>query len=390
VLATATRDYYDVLGVERNASEADIKKAYWDLARKYHPDVNTDDPSAETKFKEINQAYQVLSDEEKRAIYDRFGDENGVGAGAGGGWSSNSGGFDPFGSIFDAFFGENPFGGRAARPGPARGHDLKQSVEMTLEEAVSGVTKTVRVERMGMCKSCGGEGARPGTSRATCPECGGRGQVQSVNSTPFGMFTRITTCPRCNGEGTVIESPCDECRGAGRVREAVRLEVEVPAGVDTGARIRVRGEGDAGTHGGPPGDLWVYITVLPHSRFERDGNDLRIEVPISFPQAALGDELTIQAIDGAEVKVKVPAGAQSGAEYRVRGRGVPLLRGFGRGDMVVRIAVLTPTRLSARERELLEELAGLQTSNAQPRGARKKKRQGLFGRAGQAGSKGTG
>ncbi len=382
-MATATRDYYDVLGVERNASEAEIKKAYWDLARKYHPDVNDGDPSAEAKFKEINQAYQVLSDEEKRARYDRFGDENG--AGVGGGWSSGSGGFDPFGSIFDAFFGDSPFG-RAARPGPTRGHDLKQSVEMTLEEAVSGVTKTVRVERMGMCRSCGGEGARPGTSRATCSECGGRGQVQSVNSTPFGMFTRITTCPRCNGEGTVIESPCDECRGAGRVRESVRLEVEIPAGVDTGARIRVRGEGDAGTLGGPAGDLWVYVTVLPHSRFARDGNDLRTDVPISFPQAALGDELTIQAIDGADVKVRVPAGVQSGAEHRVRGRGVPLLRGFGQGDMVVRFTVVTPTRLSARERELLQELADLQSDGAKPKSAKKKRRQGLFGRAGQAGS----
>ena len=381
VLATATRDYYEVLGVERNASEADIKKAYWDLARKYHPDVNPDDSSAESKFKEINEAYQVLSDEEKRARYDRFGPEDG--AGVGGGWSPDFGGFDPFSSIFDAFFGESPFG-RSARSGPARGHDLKQSIGLTLEEAVAGVSKTVRVDRMGMCKACGGEGTQPGTSRATCPECGGRGQVQSVSSTPFGMFTRVTTCPRCNGEGRVIENPCDECRGAGRVHETVRLEVEVPAGVDTGARIRVRGEGDAGTLGGPPGDLWVYVTVLPHSRFQRDGNDLRIEVPISFSQAALGDELTIQAIDGADAKVKVPAGAQSGAEYRVRGRGVPALRGFGKGDMVVKVTVVTPTRLSARERELFQELTELQSGGARPKGRSKKGRQGLFGRAGQA------
>jgi len=374
VFATGKRDYYEVLGVERNASESDIKKAFWDLARKWHPDVNPDDPSAEAKFKEINEAYQILSDPETRSRYDMYGHEGGV---AGGGWNADFGGFDPFGSIFDAFFGDSPFTrGAASSAGPVRGHDLKASVRITLEEASTGVKKEITVERMEMCERCGGEGTEPGTARTTCPECAGRGQVHSVSRTAFGTFTRVTTCPKCRGEGTIVDFPCNDCGGAGCVKKTERIEVNVPAGVDSGSRVRIRGAGDAGLRGGLAGDLYVYIKVKPHSVFKRDGNDLRIEVPVSFPQLALGGEIVVPTIDGSKMTINIPRGTQTGEEFRQRGKGMPILRGFARGDMIVTVRVVTPQKLSEREEELLRELAQIQGASAGETGGKKQSRWG--------------
>ncbi|MCR4426204.1 MAG: molecular chaperone DnaJ, partial [Firmicutes bacterium] len=294
--------------MEKNASEDDIKKAYRRLARKYHPDVNPGDPSAEQLFKEINEAYEVLSDPEKRARYDQFGHKlNGV---PGGFDARDFTGFDPFGSIFEAFFGESPFGG-GARVGPVRGADLRYDLEIELEEAASGLERTIKVERLTACEKCGGSGAKPGTEPRTCPTCHGRGQVQTVSSTSFLRFSRVETCPRCRGEGTIIETPCPGCAGAGRVRRVASVTVEIPPGVDTGAKLRVRGEGESGVRGGPSGDLYIYITVRPHEVFERNGNDLGTEVPLSFTQAALGDEITVPTIDG-ESRLRIPEGTQSG------------------------------------------------------------------------------
>lgn len=359
--------------MERNADETEIKKAYWNLARKHHPDVNQGDPDAESRFKEINEAYQVLSDPDKRARYDRYGREDVQG---GGGWSADFGGFDTFGSIFEAFFGDAARSGPSP-DGPSRGHDLKYTMSITLEEAASGVRRPVSFTRMGSCSECGGTGAQAGTSRVTCSQCGGRGQVQSVSNTPFGMFTRVTTCPRCHGEGTIVEKPCQSCSGLGRVDERAELEVEIPAGVDTGARLRIRGEGDSGFRGGPPGDLHVDVIVSPHDVFTRNGNDLHKQAEISFSQAALGDEISFSAIDGSSVSLKIPAGTQSGSELRVRGKGMPSVRGFGgRGDIVVHVTVVTPKSLNRRERELFEELAELEGSRRNVKS--KKGRKGIF------------
>lgn len=355
---TSPRDYYEVLGVDRDADEAEIKKAYWNLARKYHPDVNPGDTDAEAKFKEINEAYEVLSDPEKRRRYDLYG-RNGQ-ASADGGWSPDFGGFDPFGGIFEAFFGDTVFGRQRTTAGPVRGDDLRYTLTIDLAEAASGTTRTIEFTRVGICRQCYGHGTAPGTSRMKCPECGGTGRVQSVSSTPFGMFTRVTTCSRCGGDGTIIEKPCPGCGGSGRQKEPAQVEVTVPPGVDTGAKLRLRGEGDAGLRGGSSGDLFVEIIVRPHDAFVRDGDDLRVKVPISFPQAALGAELELTAIDGSRVTLKVKPGTQSGQEIRIKGKGMPSLRGYGRGDLVAEVAVVIPTSLSRRERELLEELAELQ------------------------------
>jgi len=383
VFATGKRDYYEVLGVERNASESDIKKAFWDLARKWHPDVNPDDPSAEAKFKEINEAYQILSDPETRSRYDMYGHEGGV---AGGGWNADFGGFDPFGSIFDAFFGDSPFTrGAASSAGPVRGHDLKASVRITLEEASTGVKKEITVERMEMCERCGGEGTEPGTARTTCPECAGRGQVHSVSRTVFGSFTTVTTCPKCRGEGTIVDFPCNDCGGGGRVRKRGRIEVDLPAGVETGSRVRIRGEGDAGLRGGLPGDLYVYIEVEPHSVFKRDGIDLRVEVPVSFTQLALGAQITVPTIDGSEIKVSIPSGTQTGEAFRQRGKGMPALRGLARGDMIVTVRVVTPKKLSKEEKALLEQLAEIQGDGVADASSKKQsKRWRLFDRRQEA------
>lgn len=361
----AKRDYYEVLGVSRDASEEEIKKAYRRLARKYHPDVNKDDPEAEAKFKEISEAYRILSDPQTRAQYDRFGHAAFDGA-QGAGPGPGQGGFDPFGGfggfggfgdfddIFDMFFG----GGTQRRrsSGPKPGADLRYDLELSFEEAAFGLETEIEVPRTERCGRCQGRGAEPGTLIRDCPQCGGRGEIRDVRQTPFGRFVNVHPCPHCRGEGKVIDEPCRECRGAGVVTRRRKIKVKVPAGVDTGFRLRLAGEGEAGERGGPPGDLYVFITVRPHEFFQRKGTDVYCEVPISFAQAALGDEIEVPTLNG-KVTLKVPEGTQTGTQFRLRGHGVPDPRGYGRGDQYVTVRVVTPTRLTPRQKELLREFA---------------------------------
>ena len=340
----AKRDYYEILGVDRGASEADIKKSYRRVAMKNHPDRNSDDHDAEDKFKEASEAYEVLSNAEKRAAYDRFGHE-GLGNGAGG--QGGAGGFsDIFGDVFGDIFG----GGGRSRGGPARGSDLRYNLELDLEEAVRGVTTTIRVPSLVSCEVCDGSGARKGTQPSTCGTCGGVGQVRMSQ----GFFSVQQTCPKCRGRGVLITDPCGSCHGQGRREEVKNLSVKVPPGVDNGDRIRLAGEGEAGTTGGPPGDLYVQIMVREHDIFQRDGRNLYCEVPISFVDAALGGELEVPTLSG-KVKLKVPPETQTGRLFRLRGKGVPSVRGGGLGDLLCRVVVETPVNLSARQKELLAE-----------------------------------
>lgn len=355
----AKRDYYEVLGVERNASEDEIKKAYRKQARQNHPDVNKDDPQAESRFKEINEAYKVLSHPEARARYDQYGHAAFDPAAAGGGGAP---GADPFGGgfgavdfddIFDMFFG----GGRRRRTGPERGADLRYDLELEFREAAFGVEKEIEVPRTEECAHCRGNGAEPGTPIRTCPDCRGTGELRQARQTVFGQFVNVQTCPRCRGEGKRAEKPCQECRGRGAVHRLRRLPVRIPAGVEDGMQVRLPGEGEAGGRGGPPGDLYVYVVVRPDPVFRRSQNDLRCEVPISFAQAALGDEIAVPTLEGT-AKLKIPEGTQTGTLFRLRGLGVPSVHGHGRGDLLVAVRVATPKRLTPRQRELLREFAG--------------------------------
>jgi len=348
------RDYYEVLGVSRNATSDEIKKAYRKLARKYHPDANPDDKDAEAKFKEISEAYVVLSDPEKRAGYDRFGHAGADGQGFGG--FEGFGDFGGLGDIFEMFFGG---GGRTRRrTGPERGQDIRTDMEISLKEAAFGLEREVKVPRVETCGTCGGSGAAAGSKPKTCLACAGTGQVQFTQSTPFGRIVQSRTCDRCRGTGQVIEKPCPTCRGAGSVRKTRSIKVKVPPGVDNGSRLRLAGEGEAGTRGGPPGDLYVYIHVKQHKLFRREGDDLICEIPLSFVQAALGDEIDVPTLEGKE-KLKIPEGTQPGTVFRIRGKGVPHLSGFGRGDQHVRIKVMIPGKLSEKQKELLREFARL-------------------------------
>ncbi|MFZ5560324.1 MAG: molecular chaperone DnaJ [Pseudomonadota bacterium] len=341
------RDFYEVLGVAKAASVDDIKKAYRKLAMKYHPDRNPDDTTAEEKFKEVSAAYEVLSDEDKRAAYDRHG-HAGVDPNMQGGFGGAGGNFsDIFGDVFGDIFGASRAGGGRRSN---RGADLRYTLELDLEEAVRGATVQIRVPKLSTCESCAGSGARKGTSAETCRTCGGAGQVRVQQ----GFFTMAQTCPTCRGRGKVIKEPCGACHGQGRVEKAKTLEVKIPAGVDTGDRIRLSGEGEAGPNGGPAGDLYVQVSVRQHRIFERDGADLYCEVPISFADAALGGELDVPTLEG-RVKLKIPEGTQTGKLFRLRGKGVAPVRGGGPGDLLCRIVLETPVHLSKRQKELLRE-----------------------------------
>ncbi|RDE18983.1 molecular chaperone DnaJ [Motiliproteus coralliicola] len=342
------RDYYEVLGVSRDSSDRDIKKAYRRLAMKYHPDRNPDDSAAEEKFKEANEAYEVLSDAQKKAAYDQYG-HAGVDPNMGGGHGAGAGGFgDIFGDVFGDIFGGGGGGGRRSRV--QRGADLRYNMELDLEEAVRGVEKQIRIPTQVACETCNGSGAKPGTSPKTCGTCGGMGQVRMQQ----GFFSVQQTCPACHGEGSIVSDPCTDCHGRGRTEETKTLSVKIPPGVDTGDRIRLAGEGEAGSHGGPSGDLFVQVSVRQHPIFDRDGRNLYCEVPVSFVDAALGGEIEVPTLDG-RVKLKVPAESQTGKMFRLRGRGVPPVRGGATGDLMCRVVVETPVNLNSRQKELLRE-----------------------------------
>ncbi len=354
----AKRDYYEVLGVGRDAGAEEIKKAYRKVALKLHPDRNPGDKSAEEKFKEASEAYQVLSDPERRAQYDRFGHaafEQGAGFG---GFDFSAAGFeDIFGEIFGDFFG----GPRRGRSRARRGDDLRYDLEISFEEAVFGAEKTIRVPRLQTCTDCQGSGAREGSGRETCSACRGSGQLRYQQ----GLFSIARTCSQCQGQGSVLRDPCRTCGGAGAVRAQQSLSVRIPPGVDTGSRLKLRGEGESGASGGPAGDLYVVLHVREHPLFTRDGNDVVCEVPIGFTQAALGAEIDVPTPHG-KVKMRVPAGTQSGNVFRLKGKGVPDVRGYGHGDALVRVVVETPRKLTAKQRELLEEFARLSGEDVHP------------------------
>lgn len=345
----AKRDYYEVLGVERGVSEADLKKAYRRLAMKYHPDRNPDDKAAEEKFKEANEAYEILSDSAKRSAYDQYG-HAGVDPQMGGAGGAGFGGqnfSDIFGDVFSDFFGGQRGGGQ--RGGAQRGSDLRYTLDLDLEDAVRGTTVTIRVPTLVNCKPCDGTGAKKGSSPVSCTTCGGVGQVRMQQ----GFFSVQQTCPRCHGTGKMITDPCGSCHGQGRVEEHKTLSVKVPAGVDNGDRIRLTGEGEAGALGGPAGDLYVVVSVREHQIFQRDGKHLYCEVPISFVDAALGGELEVPTLDG-RVKLKIPDGTQTGKLFRLRGKGVAPVRGGGAGDLMCKVVIETPVNLTKQQRELLE------------------------------------
>ena len=349
-----TKDYYEVLGVNRDASADDVKRAYRTLARKHHPDVAHDKIDAEHRFKDINEAYEVLSDPQKRAQYDRFGTVSGPGSN-GGDFGFNGFGPAGFGDIFDMFFGDmrNP---QPRRNGPQRGSDLRYDLEITLEEAFSGTTKEIQFSHLAQCETCKGSGAQPGTLVVACDRCSGTGIMRSVRQTPLGQFVTQAACSQCGGEGTVVSQPCTVCHGKGRREIERKLTVKVPAGVDDGSRIRIGGNGEAGIRGGPAGDLYVYLSVAPHPLFRRDGLDTYIDVPVSFPQATLGAMLTVPTLEG-DLALTLPAGTQTGTTLRMRGRGMPSVRGTQRGDHHITVHVAVPTKLSKRQREILEEYA---------------------------------
>lgn len=343
----AKRDYYETLGVDKGADEKDIKKAYRRVAMKYHPDRNPDDPDADDKFKEATEAYDILMDKDKRQAYDQFG-HAGVDPSMGGGAGGFGGGnfSDIFGDVFGDIFG----GGRGGRAGPQRGSDLRYTLDISLEDAVRGTTVEIRVPSLTACGTCNGSGAKKGSSPTTCGSCGGIGQVRMQQ----GLFQVQQTCPTCRGRGTMISDPCGACRGQGRVEKTKTLSVKVPPGVDTGDRIRLSGEGEAGPDGGPSGDLFVQMSVKSHPIFERDGKNLYCEVPITFVDAALGGELEVPTLDG-RVKLKIPPETQTGKLFRLRGKGVHPVRGGGVGDLLCRAVVETPVNLSKQQKEVLRD-----------------------------------
>ncbi|NMA94864.1 MAG: molecular chaperone DnaJ [Clostridiales bacterium] len=347
------RDYYEILGIDRDATDSDIKRAYRQAAKKYHPDLNPNDPKAEEKFKEASEAYQVLSDPEKRSSYDRFGHSGADGQGFGGFDFSDFG----FGGLDDLF--GDLFGGmgssRSRRRGPTRGSDRRYDLTITFEEAAFGTEKEIQVLRLEDCSRCKGTGAKEGSQPVTCTECNGTGEVSYAQNTAFGRFVNVSTCPTCNGEGTIISDPCDRCSGKGKVRIRRRISVKIPAGINNDQIITLRGEGDIGDKGGPPGDLYVYINVKPHKLFRRDGYDIHCEVPITFTEAALGAEIEIPTLEGTE-KFQIPEGTQTGRTFNLKNRGISHIRGSSRGNQYITVKVMIPRRLNDRQKELLREL----------------------------------
>jgi len=361
----AKRDYYEVLGVERNSTDEEIKKSYRKLAVKYHPDKNPGDKAAEEKFKELSEAYEVLSEPQKRAAYDQYGH-----AAFDPRARANRGGFgdfhDPF-EIFREVFGggssifDDLFGGGRSQNAPNRGEDLRYDLQLTFEEAARGCEKEIPVTKLEPCETCNGTGRESDSKVKQCPTCGGRGQVV----TSRGIFSFAQTCPRCEGAGRIIENPCKSCRGAGRRERSTKIKIKIPAGVDTGARLRSVGNGEAGIRGGPSGDLYVIIHVKPHDIFQRDGDDLLCEVPISFVQAALGADIEVPTLEG-KASIKVPAGTQGGTVFRLKAKGVKNVHGYGNGDLLVRVVVEVPTHLNGAQRTKLEEFAELCDENVNP------------------------
>ena len=354
------RDYYEVLGIQKGASEDEIKKAYKKLARKYHPDMNPGDKEAEEKFKEVNEANEVLSDPEKKARYDQFGfagvDPN-YGAGAGGG--AYGGGFDfgDLGDIFGSFFGGGFGGGQRRNPNaPQRGESIRASVSVSFTEAAFGCEKSVTLERSEQCPTCKGNGCAPGTTPEICPDCHGTGTVQTRRQTPMGVFASNGPCRKCGGTGRLIHQPCPDCRGTGAVRKRKTIKVNIPAGIDHGQTISLRGQGNAGRNGGPAGELLITVMVQPHELFRRDGVDVFCEAPITFAQAVLGAELEIPTIDG-KVKYSIPEGTQTGTVFRLKGKGIPVLNGRGRGDQYVTVTIETPRNLNKEQKEALRRFS---------------------------------
>ncbi|OCA86452.1 molecular chaperone DnaJ [Pradoshia sp. D12] len=344
------RDYYEVLGVGKNASKDEIKKAYRRLSKQYHPDLNKAADATE-KFKEIQEAYEVLSDDQKKARYDQFGHEDPTqGFGGGGAGFEGFGGFE---DIFNSFFGG---GGRRDPNAPRQGADLQYTMTLSFDEAVFGTETTIEIPKEEECDTCKGSGAKPGTKPETCSHCNGTGQLNVEQNTPFGRIVNRRVCQHCSGTGKIIKQKCATCHGKGSVKKRNKIQIKVPAGVDDGQQLRVPGKGEPGINGGPPGDLFVVFQIRPHEFFERDGDDIYCEMPITFAQAALGDEIEVPTMHG-KVKLKVPAGTQTGTRFRLKGKGVPNVRGYGQGDQHIRILVVTPTKLSDKQKELIREFA---------------------------------
>lgn len=371
-MPTGQRDYYEVLGVSKDADGLELKKAYRKLAMEFHPDRNPSSDAAE-KFKEINRAYEVLTDADMRARYDRFGHAGVEGNGAGPQGFDGFQNFEGFGDIFDAFFGGNQRGGRRRR-GPARGSDLRYNMRISFEEAIFGADKEIEFQRMERCTNCDGRGAEPGSEIITCPDCNGAGEIRRAQQSIFGQFVNVAPCPRCQGEGKTITNPCAKCRGTGREKATRKINVKIPAGVDDSAQIRLTNEGEAGVRGGEAGNLYVVLSVAEHAKFERVEDHILLELPVNVAQAALGAKVSIPTLDG-DLDFEIPAGTQTGEDFVLRARGVPHLRGGGRGDMVVRITAVVPEELTDEQRELLQKLADTMGTPTMP-----KKSKGFFER----------
>lgn len=350
------RDYYEVLGLSKGASDDEIKKAFRKLAMKYHPDKNPGDKEAEEKFKEINEAYAVLSDPEQKSKYDKFGhagvDPNSFAGGGGfGGFGGFEDIFDMFGSAFGGFGGSS----RRRSNGPRKGSDIQKTMTIDFEEAAFGVKKQIKLTKNVKCKTCGGTGATPGTSKKTCPKCGGTGEVRTQQKTPLGVFQSVSPCPDCNGTGEINENPCSDCGGTGRVRDTVTISINIPAGVDNDSVIPVRGQGEPGINGGPDGDLYIVLNVRPHKIFERRGQDLWLEIPITFNQAALGDEIIVPTLEE-KVSYKIPQGTQPGTVFRLRGKGIKSVRSNRKGDLYVKVSLEVPTKLNKKQKKAIENM----------------------------------